>query len=598
MSKGQGDLARVRAALAASGDLVYDWDLRDDSIHWFGPVAEAFDLTDDTAVGTGDDFHGRIHSDDLSGRLRALSRHFATGSPFECEYRVRAGKGEFCWVHDRGLAEFSGSGKPERMRGTVRVVTAQKSNEERLEYLATFDELTGHYNKSRLRESISHSLSYSQRFATPGGFLIIDIDNLGMINDAFGYEAADAVIIGLGDRLDRSLRPSDIVGRIGGDAFGALLANCDETETAATAERIIRAVRDGPIRTPHGPMPITVSIGGVVFPAVAKTAYDVMAKAGTALQQAKRSGRNGFVLYQLTEAQRHDLRHDMAVAERVQKALADDRLTFAYQPVVCSGTKEVAYYECLLRMKAEAGSTVTAAEFVPVVEPLGLMRQIDRRVLELRVEQLFAHPEVSLALNISGLTATDHSWLRGLVALLKGKPEVASRLIVEITETAALQDLDESARFVSTVRDLGCLVALDDFGAGYSSFRHLKALTVDMVKIDGSYVHNLEERVENQLFIRTLLGLAEGFGLKTVAECVETQKVGEILAMQGVTYLQGYYYGRPELDRPWLDQPTLDLTQSAKVASGRGRGANVVLDDVQRVSAQAGTALRGTGGSD
>jgi hypothetical protein len=159
-------------------------------------------------------------------------------------------------------------------------------------------------------------------------------------------------------------------------------------------------------------------------------------------------------------------------------------------------------------MIAEDGGIVSAAAFVPGIEQLGFIRLIDRFVLERAVSEVSQHPDCSLAFNISGLTATDHTWLRLLVSLLRDRPDVARQLIIEITETAALHDIAESARFVGTLRELGCRVALDDFGAGFTSFRYMQALDVDIVKIDGSFVRNLAESYDNQIFLRHLVGLA------------------------------------------------------------------------------------------
>jgi EAL domain-containing protein (putative c-di-GMP-specific phosphodiesterase class I) len=241
----------------------------------------------------------------------------------------------------------------------------------------------------------------------------------------------------------------------------------------------------------------------------------------------------------------------MAVGERVQRALKEDRLLFAFQPVVNSGSGDVDYYECLLRLREEGGTIVAAGRFVPMIEQLGFIRSIDRFVLEQAVEELEAAPGFNLGFNISGLTAADQPWLRALVKLLASKPDIAARIVIEITETAALRDLEESARFVKTLHDLGCRVALDDFGAGFTSLRHLQALGVDTVKIDGSFVRNLVDQPDNQTFLRHILGLVRGLGLKTVAECVETAQEAMILKQQGVDFLQGYYFGRPEVERRW-----------------------------------------------
>lgn len=537
------------AALTASGDVAYEWDVARDTIGWTGAAGELFSMEDLKPVGTGDLFHGRINSEDLKERLKRLSRHFTTGARFDCEYRMRSGDGEFMWVHERGQAEFLPDGRPLVMRGVLRAITSRKRAEQRLEYLANYDELTGHFNRFRLRQAIDFALTACRRFGRSGAFLTVDIDNIAMVNDAFGFEIGDAVLSGLAARLDEMTGDSDIVGRVEGDCFGLLLDHCDESGAADMAEKIIAGVRENAIQTNVGDVAITVSIGGVVFPNSAQTSFDVMSRAEVALRQAKREGRNHYVVYQLTEMQRQNLRQDMGIAKEVQQAMVENRLMLAYQPIVDCATSAPSYYECLLRMRRTDGSILPAGAFVPVVEQLGLMRQIDNQTLTLAVQELENDPNVRLTLNISGMTATDHPWLRRLVGMLRGRPDIATRLMIEITETAVLQDLDESARFVASVRDLGCQVALDDFGAGYTSFRNLQALAVDMVKIDGSFIKDLADRPDNQLFIRTLLGLAKGFGLTTVAECVETEPEAEVLVREGVTYLQGYLYGRPSLQR-------------------------------------------------
>ena len=245
-------------------------------------------------------------------------------------------------------------------------------------------------------------------------------------------------------------------------------------------------------------------------------------------------------------------RRDSAIGAALKAALSQDRLFFAFQPVVCAATGGVDYFECLLRMRDEAGEIVSGSEFITTVEHLGLIGLVDRFVLEKTIQELGSHPEVRLGFNVSGLTACDRPWLRSLMSALRNRPDLARRLVVEITETAALYDLDETARFVDTLRHAGCRVALDDFGAGHTSLRHLQTLAVDIVKIDGSFVRNLADNPENRVFLRHLLGLTKGFGLSTVAECVESQEDAALLRAEGVGYLQGYHIGPPVIERPWL----------------------------------------------
>jgi len=182
------------------------------------------------------------------------------------------------------------------------------------------------------------------------------------------------------------------------------------------------------------------------------------------------------------------------------------------------------------------------------------------------VREVATYPDIRLGFNISGLTATDYGWLRAITSLLKGKREVANRIVIEITETAALHDIEESARFVGTLRELGCRIALDDFGAGFTSLRHLQALAVDTVKIDGSFVRNLGQNHDNQIFLRHLVGLASGLGLSTVAECVETAQEAAILRREGVGYLQGYYFGKPTIEQAWVKAS--DAAQRLEVKAG------------------------------
>ena len=544
-NSGIAELARLKAAIEASGDVIYDWDLATDYIVWSGPAPRLFDQDLAALPCSADEFNARINPEDHPRRLRALSEHLSCGAVYDCEYRVRDVSGDFQWVHDRGAVELSASGTPTRIVGMLRTVTQRKEHEARLEYLANFDELTGHFNKVRLREALDLAVSQGMRFNQTGAFMVVGIDQMGMINTAYGYEAGDAILVTISQRLDQCLRASDIVGRLGGDRFGVVLGCCDEEEAARAAERILSTIRYSPVSFGDREASVTASISIVHFPMQSKTSLDVMTKAEGALLQAKAAGRDCIIVYEMSEAQRRVYRDSMDIGEEVKRALQEDRLTFAYQPVVDAATRKVAFHECLLRMRDPNGELVPASQFIPAVEQLGLMRTIDRKVLGLAIRDLEDHPKITLAFNISGLTAADRSWLRALTAQLHGRRDLARRLIVEITETAALHDIEDSARFVSAVRALGCQVAVDDFGAGYTTFKHLKSLTVDVVKIDGSFVRDISRSSENQIFIRNLLSLARTFGLATVAEFVENAEDADYLTSQGVEFLQGYYFGKP-----------------------------------------------------
>ncbi len=269
----------------------------------------------------------------------------------------------------------------------------------------------------------------------------------------------------------------------------------------------------------------------------------------------------------LSQAQIHcDMQTgNLAICASVQAALRQDRLLFAFQPVVCAVTGRVDYFECLLRMRDVGGTIIAGGEFITTLEQLGLIGFIDNYVLRQTVRELAASPGIKLGLNISSLTARDGSWLRLLVSLLRPRPDLARRLVVEITETAALDDIEDSARFVDTLHNIGCRVALDDFGAGHTSLRQLQLLAVDTVKIDASFVRNLSASRERRTILRDLLAVIDAFGFTTVAEGVESAEDAAVVSTAGVRYLQGYHLGPPTIERAWL------TAAPAGTATGRCR---------------------------
>lgn len=550
------ELELLRHALEASGDVAYIWELASDTLSWSSNVRGVLGLDESADIATRSSYICRVNGADLPNLARVQEVHLHDGSPYKIEYRLRRGDGGFCWVQDHGVveggqdpdAEESSSG---RAVGVIRVITEHKEREARLEWLTNHDEVTGHYNRIRLRDLLDHTFAYSGRYDSPGAYLSVAIDDFAVISDSFGEDNMDRAVIAVGQALDKCLRTCDVVGRVAPDQFGVILSSCPAGNVEIIAGRILDAVLQASVTTSAGTIRMTVSIGGASFPQAVRAPHEAIIKADIALSRARRNGQNCYVGYNLTDEQRDDSRRTLSIAREIQNALQDDALSLAYQPVVNGGSYEIEFYECLLRIRG-GDSYLPTGPALGIAESMGLIRMIDQRVLLMAVKELDASADVTLAINISGLTTTEPSWLRSLMALVGDRPHLAKRLIVEITETAALDDMEEAVRFVSAVRNLGCRVALDDFGAGYTSFRHLKTLAVDIVKIDGSFVLNLASRPEDFLFIKSLLDLASGFGLTTVAECVEDAEVADMLSREGVDYLQGYHFGKPSFERPWL----------------------------------------------
>jgi diguanylate cyclase (GGDEF)-like protein len=440
----------------------------------------------------------------------------------------------------------------ERLAAIPEPAASLRDRHSRLDDLVNYDELTGHYNRSRLREAVDRTIAADQRRPNAAAFLAVGIDNMNAINQKLGRAAADTVLVEIGRRLDDCLRVSDTIGRLGGDRYGIVLPQCPDEHVPTAAEKILHSVRSTPIVTERGSVVATVSIGIASFCDRGSTSYEVMTRAEAALADAKRTGRDCHIHFRTSEDQRERERRCAAIGDAVQAALRQDRVTLAFQPVVSAATGEVDYYECLLRLRDGTGEFLSAGEFIQEIERFGYIRLIDRHILDVVLAVSTAHPDVTLGFNISALTTADRSWLRSLTSRLRTRPDLASRLVVEITETAALYDIEESARFVSALRRAGCRVALDDFGAGHTSLQHLQSLPVDMVKIDRSLIRDITSSGESRVLLRHLLGLARSFGFSTIAEWVESEGEAEILRREGVGFLQGHHYGMAELAPPWL----------------------------------------------
>ena len=333
------------------------------------------------------------------------------------------------------------------------------------------------------------------------------------------------------------------IGRYSSNKFGIVLNECGPSAMRIAADRLIKAASNA--KFDSCPIPATISIGGVLLPDHAKSVNEALSRGLEALNTARARRVSCFEAHVVNVERENARRRNIAIADEVRVALDEDRMHLVLQPIVDSRTREPAFYECLMRMTKPNGTVVSAGEFIEVAEQLGVAKDIDRRTLRLTTELLKTDPNIRLSLNVSGLTCADHDWLLELYNLIGSHSKMAKRLIVEITETATIHDLNQSIIFVDTVKDMGCKVAIDDFGAGYSSFKTLKHLPVDMVKIDGNFVRNLTTDKTDRIFLRTMAELAENFGMETVAEYVIDEPTAKIVEDTGITYLQGFHLGRP-----------------------------------------------------
>ena len=541
------DQLRLLLATQAAGCAAFDWDIASGAIRWDG-ATDILPLHLDSAKARN--FLDGIPPERRRELQAVLESREPTSGSFMADIEIASALGavNFTLAGTRMPDEH---GRTARLVGLMRDTTERSREVRRLTYLATRDELTGHLNRNALREELSQAIESAKAENRDCAFLVASVDRLAMINDSFGFDAGDEVILGVGERLARTLRGTDVIGRTAGNKFGVLLKNCREHEIAVVAARLRAAVRASGIESRTGMVAATCSVGAVWLPQAASTSQEAMLRAEQALDKARANGRDGFAAYQPSPQRETARLRQMQIADEVVLALKEKRLKLAYQPIIASRSRKVSHYECLLRMAKPDGSILTAGHFIPAAEQMGIVHLVDRFALEAAIAALKAHSHITLAVNVSGTAASDPAWLQDFVDYIRAAKEVAPRLIVELTETAALHHFEENAQFVSQLREVGVRVAIDDFGAGYTSFRNLQMLHVDTVKIDGSYVKDLSQSPENQVFVRTLVGLAKNFNIKTVAEWVSSDEDAALLQSFGVDYFQGFHFGEPVTDPHW-----------------------------------------------
>ena len=559
-------LPKASTILASLGQAAFVWDIAADTITWSDHASAVFSDIPPASLARGAEF-SRLIEPDRNIRSDALAQsppaHGANGTPYRIEYGVRTATSEpVLWIEETGCWFAGPDGRPVRAQGIVRVNNERHARDEQLLKLSRHDPLTGELNRTHLIASLAEAIEESARFRTSCAFMLIGIDHLARVNDAFGFDVADAVICELAKRLRSRLRGGDVLGRFSGNKFGLILKNCTVDDMNVAAERFLAGIRDEVVPTKSGPVSVTASIGAVSVPRYARNANEAINRAHETLDMAKRRRAGSFSVWRPNVERDAQRRVNIRVTDEIVTALNERRIVMAFEPVVAASSRNTAFYECLIRMEQADGQVLLAPDIVPVAERLGLIRLVDHRVLELVVAELAASPDVELSLNISPDTTMDPDWWASIESLMHAHPGVAERLIVEITETVAIQDIDDLRGFVTRLKNFGSRIAIDDFGAGYTSFRNLRKLGVDIVKIDGAFVQNIARSADDRAFVHTLIDLARRLQIKTVAEWVQDEQAAVMLRDWGCDYIQGRLIGLASSERPW-GAPAADLLPAA-----------------------------------
>ncbi|MEJ0010839.1 MAG: EAL domain-containing protein [Alphaproteobacteria bacterium] len=380
----------------------------------------------------------------------------------------------------------------------------------------------------------------------PASFVLLSIDNLAMIMSGYSMSVAEAVMVEIADTV-RAAAPDAPVLRVQRDQFGVLFVGMHEADLVRWCSEIEDAIRAYSYSSRYGELHCLSSTAWQMMPEGGDHIEELLGRAIVKLTEGTDNAPSGDI----SGAER---REEMGIANYLGQAVKENRIRLAFQPIIEAATGKIAHYEALLRLFSEDGKISSAGTLIPIAERMGFIPMIDKLVLSHIITELRGDKNVSLACNVSNLTTQDASWMTLLKQATDETPDIAPRLIIEITETAMTHDLKHMAYFCAEVQAQGCLIALDDFGSGYTSFRQLKALSVDYVKIDGAFIKDLTDNTDSRFFVKTLLDFTRGFGLKSVAECVENGEIAKMLMELGVDYLQGYYFGKPMNYRKWLNE--------------------------------------------
>lgn len=519
----------------------------------------------------GRDFVNTLLPDEISVDLTQRLREGLHGSDYEHlrhESMVTCRSGAIrnvTWYHSR----LKGRAKNDPIVLSVGLdITERLGAESQLAWLADHDTLTGLWNRRRFREEMDLVLAGARRHHTVGALFFIDLDHFSYFNDTQGSHSGDALLRMVSKLLTDDIQAADAVARLSGDEFAVLVRETDAQSAIQIAATVQTALNNLDLSFGGQNLRVSASVGIVLFPTQADNVNDLLACGDMALIQAKEKGFGHWHLFEEGSKTRERLHKRIYWRGEVTRALTDDRFVLYFQPIMDIKGNRISHYEVLLRMCDDHGNIILPAQFIDTVERIGMIHDVDRLVVKKAIgcmaELRNRGQDVVLAVNLSGRAFNDPQLLSHVRDELNQSGVDSSKLIFEITETAAVSDFAEAKTLMLAIKELGCQFALDDFGIGFSSFYYLKQLPVDYLKIDGSFIRHLAESFDDQIIVQAMSQVATGFGKKTVAEFVENEVSLSLLRKYNIDFAQGYLIGKPQ-----TAEDIFHLFQSSHVSEQR-----------------------------
>lgn len=440
-----------------------------------------------------------------------------------------------------------------------RVAAANK----RISHLANHDDLTGLHNRRSFEQHLKYTIDIAERSPNSHGLLYIDLDHFKIVNDTCGHNAGDQLLIQLTQLMNNRLRRGDLFARLGGDEFAIIAQGKSFHDIQTLAEELRQIVCDFRYQYESQKFSVSLSVGVTPIDGQVESLERVLADVDSACYVAKKSGRNRVHVTQENDADVVQYRNNVAGVQSVRKALAEDRLALFYQPIFKVGSKdasEMSHCEILLRIQSETGEFYSPSGMIPIAEKYNIMTEIDQwvfnHVIEWLIETQKTHTIPRLLINLSGHSFAEADFIELIVSRLEGVDVDPSCIAFEISESALTSNFDNVVEFTNKIRGLGCELALDDFGAGFSNFTHLKNLPFDYLKIDGGLIKNIATSDLDKNMVSAINQMGHTVGAKTIAEFVEDEAALNCLRELNVDYAQGYGLSMPTP----IEQLTAELT--------------------------------------
>ncbi len=434
------------------------------------------------------------------------------------------------------------------LRTTIR---ALNDRDKRLRRLADYDPLTGLLNRRSFTQRLDEEIArVGGRRQNSSALLFVDLDQFKYVNDTLGHAAGDRVLIQAASCLHNSLRTQDLVARFGGDEFAILLKDIKAEEAQRIAAQLVQVMRDALFVEDGQSLNVLCSIGLTMIGAETFTSDELLSQADLACHESKSRGRNRYHCYEVSGREKRRMAADIGWSQKIKEALNNDSFVLHYQPIIQLNDGRASIYEVLLRMPGNKQGVIPPAAFMPAANRFGLMVEIDHMVIAKSIQALAEFRQrghdIKLTMNLSGYVFDDPGLVQRIERHLQQNDLDPGMVIFEITEQVAVRHLAQARGLIQDIMQLGCRFALDDFGAGFSSFNYLKHLPSDFLKIDGGFIKNIANEPIDQAMVKSIIQIANAVGKQTIAEYVQDAPTLQILRDLGVDHAQGYYIGKPQ----------------------------------------------------